>query len=133
MITAASRAAERSQRVVQRLAAMAKSIANAAFMNRSQRKGSCTKRNLGKCCQSKLLAGSMRSALPAPQAESSIPGICSEIASLALGSPGQPRAGPEPVEGAAVRARHVRENKMANARTPISARATDETRRLKRL
>src|SRR5260370_39602210 len=101
-ITAARRTADASKRDVQRLAAMGRSMAKAAFMQSSQRKGSCTKRSLGKCCQSKLLTESMRTELTTPQAESSIHGLWLVSAPVALLATGQPRACPELVEGAAV-------------------------------
>src|SRR5882762_6895678 len=99
-------------------------MANAAFMQSSQRKGSCTKRSLGKCCQSILLTDNIRSTLTAPQAESSIHGDRPTDTVVLLG--GQP--------GAAVPTRFVwRENQLAKTRTRISASAMVESRRLKRL
>src|ERR1700687_1593009 len=137
-MTAHSRTAEASKREVQvqRLAAIARSIAKAAFMHSSQRKGSCTKRSLGKCCQNKLLTESMRTALRALQAESSIHGLWSAATPVALRATGQPRACPELVEGAAVPTRFFRQlpdTQIAKTRMTISASATVETRRLKRL
>src|SRR5208282_2189591 len=134
----------------QNWAAIARSIAKAAFIASSQRKGSCTKRSSGKCCQSKLLTESIRSALDTPKAESSIHGLCSAV--TALSATGLSRAWPDLVEGAcpelvegacpelveglAAPARFTcqrRENQIAKARMPISTTATVETRRLKRL
>src|ERR1035437_4879195 len=100
-------------------------MANAAFMQSSQRKGSCTKRNLGKCCQSKLLTENIRTALAAPQAESRVHSVPSPVALRATGQP-----------GAAVPTcffHQRREPHIATARTPISASATVETKKLKRL
>src|ERR1700675_1451717 len=124
--------ADASTREVQRLAAMGRSMAKAAFMQSSQRNGSCTKRSLGKCCQSILLTDNIRSTLTALQAESSIHGDRSTDTVVLLG--GQPGACPELVVGAAVSTCFVwRENQIAKTRTPISASAMVETRTLKRL
>src|SRR6267378_2942052 len=108
-------------------------MANAVFMQSSQRKGSCTKRSLGKCCQSKLLTENIRSALAAPQAETSIHRD-RPTSTVALRATAQPGACPELVEGAAVPTCFaLRENQIMKTRTPISASAMVETRRLKRL
>src|SRR6266446_4670512 len=123
MITAASRTADASKREVQRLAAMGRSMAKAAFIQSSQRNGSCTKRNLGKCCHSKLLRESIRTALTAPQVESSIRGRATPVALRATGQP-----------WATVPTCLVwRENQIEKTRTPISVSAIVETSRLKRL
>src|SRR5438445_12883881 len=116
MMTTASRTADASKREVQRLAAMGRSMAKAAFIQSSQRNGSCTKRNLGKCCHSKLLRESIRTALTAPQAETSIHGLWLVAAPVAPRPTGEPGAGLELVEGAAVTTCFVwRENQIANA------------------
>src|ERR1019366_265994 len=122
-MTAPSRTADATKREVQvqRLAAIARSIAKAAFMHSSQPKGSCTKRSLGKCCQNKLLTESMRTALPAPQAESSIHGLWSAAAPVAVSATGRARACPALVEGAAVPTRffrQLRDTQIAKTRTP---------------
>src|SRR5580658_8976269 len=83
-VSAASSTANAIARDVQRLAAAVSSIAKAAFMHSSQRKGSCTNRNSGRCSQSKLLAENIRNTLPAPQAESSIQRLLPETAPAAL-------------------------------------------------
>src|ERR1700686_1887303 len=125
MISVASRAAHAANREIQRLAAIASSTASATFMQSSQRKGSCTNRNLGKCCHSKPVNENMINALAAPQLESSIHGLALTDAVL-------PATGPaNAVSARVVRCRY--ETTMANTRTMISAIATDETRRLKRL
>src|ERR1035437_9404619 len=115
-------------------------MANAAFMHSSQRKGSCTKRNLGKCCQSKLLTENIRTALAVPQAESSIHSVPSPVALRATGQPNNPSPrkarGLGAPAGAAVPTCFVhqrREPHIATARRPISASATVETKQLKRL
>src|SRR5271168_4602633 len=121
-ITAVKRNADASTRaaatwLVQRFAAMARSTARAAFRHSSQRKGSCTKRNLGRCSQSKLLAESIRRVQAVPHVVRSIHGVRSEISVR--------------ISARFVRAR--RANQIANAKTLISTSATVETRRLKRL
>src|SRR5271166_4109987 len=125
--TAASRRANANRREVQRWTAIVRSMATATFKHNSQRKGSCTKRSLGKCCQSRLLTESIKTTLAAPQAESSVHGLWSAIVPVALRATGQPVA--------AVPTwflLFVLENQIAKARAPISASATDEIRRLKR-
>src|ERR1700674_1117421 len=132
-MTAAKRTANASTREVQRLTAVGRSTAKAAFMQSSQRKGSCAKRSLGKCCQSTLLTDNIRSALTVPQAEISSHGD-SPAATVERRATGQSRACPGLDKGAAVPRRFVwRENQIAKIRTAISASATLETRRLKRL
>src|SRR5258708_22172012 len=114
MITVASRKKYTSTREVQRLAAIVRRMAKAAFMHSSQRKGSCTKRNLGKCCQSRLLRENISRAVTAPQAESGNQRTWSGDAAMRL-------------------ILDRRESQIARARAPISASAMVETRRLKRL
>src|ERR1017187_2274687 len=99
------------------LVAMAKSIASAALMHNSQRKGSCTKRNFGKYSQSRLLAGSITKAAPVPQAADSAHAFVPNRVFSNRAFPN--RAG--------------REYQTATTSTTISATANTETSRLKRL
>src|ERR1700680_521109 len=118
-MTAAKRTANASTREVQRLAAVGRSTAKAAFMQSSQRKGSCTQRSLGKCCQSTLLTDNIRRALTVPQAALSSHGE-STAATVERRATGQSRACPGLVKGAAVARRFAwRENQIAKTRTAI--------------
>src|SRR5580658_472709 len=71
----ASRKPHTNRREVHLLVANVKSIARAAFKHSNQRKGSCTKRNFGKCCHNKLVTENISTALPAPQIDKSIQGL----------------------------------------------------------
>src|ERR1700693_4341260 len=104
----ASKAATASARVSQRRVAMASSKANAAFRQSSQRKGSWTKRNLGRYCQSGLLTENISSVVTLPQTE--------------RGS-----------QNVSFFKREAWERQIANTIIPISARATYDTSKLKRL
>src|SRR5271170_1082358 len=105
--------AQAMERESQRFVDMVRSIASAAFMHSSQRKGSCTKRNFGKCCQSGLLTANMTMTVVRPQAESSFQGTRAD-------------------DGACFTCRKY-ETTTAPRSAAISINATVDTRRLKRL
>src|SRR5580704_17192403 len=93
-----------------RSVAIASSTAKGAFRHSSQRKGGCTKRNFGRCSHRRWLKGSMTKAVAAPHDTSTVQALRLRSASLVL-----------------------RANHTAAARSAISADATIDTSRLKRL
>src|SRR2546427_6320079 len=92
----------------QRRQAIVTSSAKATFRHNSQRHGSCTNRSLGKCSQRRKVNRDIRTAAAPAQA-------ISDHQRLEF------------------RLRHFRVNHIAAATVTISAKATRETRKLKRL